>query len=126
MAIKMLLFRPSFVPFSPMRKLRLLPVCILFLAGILYSQARTDADEVLLQADRLAILRAWGPAEPLFAEAERQFAARGDRSNALYAQLGRAKSVEAALGLPYRADEGAKIKFSLITSRFGAGVVERR
>jgi hypothetical protein len=45
--------------------------------------------EALVEADRLADLRAWARAEPFFIEAEKGFAAIGDLRNAMYAKLGR-------------------------------------
>jgi tetratricopeptide (TPR) repeat protein len=48
-----------------------------------------NVDTVLAEADRLAWLKNWYRAEPLFAQAERLFAARGDRRNELYAHIGR-------------------------------------
>lgn len=45
--------------------------------------------QLLEEADRLAWLKSWVRAEPIFAEAERQFALRGDRRNELFARIGR-------------------------------------
>lgn len=47
----------------------------------------SDPQKLLAEADRLAWLRAWTKAEPLFAAAERAFAARGDERNAMYARV---------------------------------------
>ena len=46
-----------------------------------------DPQKLLAEADRLAWLRAWAKAEPLFAAAERAFAARSDKRNAMYARV---------------------------------------
>ena len=53
----------------------------------LSAQPASDTTKLIQEADRLAWLRAWGAAEPLYAEAEKLFAARGDQRNALYAQI---------------------------------------
>jgi CHAT domain-containing protein len=47
----------------------------------------TDLEKTLAEAERLAWLKNWTRAEPLFAEAERLFAARGDRRNELYCRI---------------------------------------
>ena len=47
--------------------------------------AHSGPTELLKEADRLAWLRAWTTAGPLFAQAEREFSAAGDQRNALYA-----------------------------------------
>jgi hypothetical protein len=66
-------------------------VGLVLLAVILWqpasAQTSADPEKLLEQAERLAWLRAWTRAEPLYAEAERLFIARGDRRNALYAQI---------------------------------------
>src|SRR5215471_20179759 len=48
-----------------------------------------NAEAVLAEADRLAWLKNWHRAEPLFAKAEQMFKERGDRRNELYARIGR-------------------------------------
>ena len=48
-----------------------------------------NAEAVLAVADRLAWLKNWQRAEPLFARAEQMFKERGDRRNELYARIGR-------------------------------------
>ena len=53
------------------------------------AQGPYDPERLLEQADRLSWLKAWTRAEPLYQEAERLFAARGDRRNALYAEVNR-------------------------------------
>jgi hypothetical protein len=50
-------------------------------------QPAADPDVLLREADRLAWLRAWTQAEPLFLEAQKLFNARGDERNALYAEV---------------------------------------
>lgn len=51
------------------------------------AQPAPDPATLLQEADRLAWLRAWGAAEATFAQAQRLFAAQGDRRNALYAEV---------------------------------------
>jgi CHAT domain-containing protein len=51
------------------------------------AQETADPQTILEQADRLAWMKAWSRAEPLYAEAARLFTARGDRRNALYAEV---------------------------------------
>ena len=46
-----------------------------------------DPQQLLAEAERLAWLKAWTKAEPLFTQASRAFAARGDKRNALYAEI---------------------------------------
>ncbi len=75
-----------------MSELRPRSVCILFLVGILYSQTGQNPDDILKEADRLVILRSWELAEPLFAEAEREFSNRDDRRNTLHAQAGKLRA----------------------------------
>lgn len=63
----------------------------LLLAVVLVSSATfaqsADPQQLLTEAERLAWLKAWTKAEPLFTEAHRAFAARGDERNALYAEI---------------------------------------
>src|SRR5881628_3673161 len=47
----------------------------------------SDPHKLLAEAERLAWLRAWTKAEPLFTAAERAFAAQGDERNAMYARV---------------------------------------
>lgn len=51
------------------------------------SAQESDPEKLVAEGERLAWLRAWTRAEPLFSEAERIFAARGDERNALYARI---------------------------------------
>jgi CHAT domain-containing protein/tetratricopeptide (TPR) repeat protein len=60
-----------------------LSLCVLIYAA----QPAPDATKLLQEADRLAWLRAWSKAEPLFSQAQRIFAAQGDERNALYAEI---------------------------------------
>lgn len=70
--------------------------CLFWRAGLvvaavlLWSPAfaqSADPQQLLAEAERLAWLKAWTRAEPLFAEAGRAFASRGDQRNALYAEI---------------------------------------
>jgi len=51
------------------------------------AQNSSAPEQLLVEAERLAWLKAWTKAEPLFAAAEYAFAARGDKRNALYAHI---------------------------------------
>lgn len=51
------------------------------------AQNQRDPDALLKEAERLAWLKAWTAAAPLYAEAERLFTARGDPRNALFARI---------------------------------------
>jgi hypothetical protein len=52
-----------------------------------FAQTNADPAKLIEQAERLAWLKAWARAEPLYAEADRLFTARGDPRNALYARI---------------------------------------
>ena len=52
-----------------------------------FAQTDSDPEKLIEQAERLSWVKAWARAAPLYAEAERLYAARGDRRNALYAQI---------------------------------------
>ena len=65
-----------------------------------FAQDSRDPHKLLQEADRLAWLRAWTRAAPLYAEAERLFAARGDRRNTLYAQINRLRGELPRLAVP--------------------------
>ena len=65
---------------------------LLVLAGAHISAALLFADDadpekLLAEGERLAWLKNWTKAEPIFAQAERLFAERGDRRNELYARI---------------------------------------
>ena len=49
----------------------------------------SDPHKLIAEADRLAWLRVWTRAEPLYAKAREAFIARGDERNALYAEVSR-------------------------------------
>jgi CHAT domain-containing protein/Tfp pilus assembly protein PilF len=51
------------------------------------AQGAPDPAKLVEQADRLAWLKAWTRAEPLYEQAARLFNERGDRRNALYAEI---------------------------------------
>jgi tetratricopeptide (TPR) repeat protein len=57
-----------------------------FLSAPAFAQT-VDPESLVAEGERLVWLRAWTKAEPLFNEAERTFAARGDKRNALYAAI---------------------------------------
>jgi hypothetical protein len=51
------------------------------------AQNQRDPNVLLQEAERLAWLKAWTQAAPLYAEAEQLFTARGDPRNALFARI---------------------------------------
>lgn len=51
------------------------------------AQPAPDPQKLVQEADRLAWLRAWSAAEPVYLHAQALFAARGDARNALYAEI---------------------------------------
>jgi hypothetical protein len=51
------------------------------------AQTQRDPEALLKEAERLAWLKAWTQAAPLYAEADRLFTARGDPRNALFARI---------------------------------------
>jgi tetratricopeptide (TPR) repeat protein len=64
--------------------------------------AQTDdhPEKLLVEADRLAWLRAWTRAEPLYEQAHAAFVERGDKRNALYAQVNRLRGRLPTLPVP--------------------------
>jgi CHAT domain-containing protein len=62
--------------------------------------AATEADRLLKEANRYAWVYNFGRAGPLFAEAEKLYAASGDTRNALYAGIGRLRSEWERLAFP--------------------------
>jgi hypothetical protein len=60
----------------------------------------TDPHKLLAEADRLAWLRVWTRAEPLYAKAREAFIARGDERNALYSEVSRLRGQLPALAVP--------------------------
>jgi CHAT domain-containing protein/predicted negative regulator of RcsB-dependent stress response len=62
-------------------------VLLVALCRPVVAQDGADPTKLLAEAERLAWLKAWTRAAPLYAEAEKLFAARGDRRNALYAEV---------------------------------------
>ena len=60
----------------------------------------SDAHKLLAEADRLAWLRVWTRAEPLYAKAREAFSAGGDERNALYAEVSRLRGQLPTLAVP--------------------------
>ena len=72
---------------APIHELARVVIALLILAtAIGDARAQTVAD-VLAEADRLAWLKNWSRAEPLFSKADEMFTAAGDERNALYARI---------------------------------------
>jgi CHAT domain-containing protein/tetratricopeptide (TPR) repeat protein len=73
-------------------RLHLVSIVGTLLAVLQYSPAVAqvaDPHKLLAEADRLAWLRVWTRAEPLYAKAREAFIASGDERNALYAEVSR-------------------------------------
>lgn len=64
------------------------------------AQDQADPDKLLQEAERLAWVKAWARAEPLYAEAARLYTARGDRRNALFAEINRLRGELPRLAVP--------------------------
>ena len=60
----------------------------------------SDPHKLLAEADRLAWLRVWTRAEPLYAKAREAFIASGDERNALYAEVSRLRGQLPTLAVP--------------------------
>src|ERR1700704_3117985 len=65
-----------------------------------FGQAVRAPVQLLEDADRLAWVKAWTRAAPLYGEAERLFTAKGDRRNALYAAINRLRGELPRLAVP--------------------------
>jgi CHAT domain-containing protein/Tfp pilus assembly protein PilF len=72
------------------------------------SAQTSDPEALLVEAERLAWLRAWTKAELLYSKAERQFAARGDERNALYARISALRGRLPRLPVPEVSDQLAE------------------
>jgi hypothetical protein len=59
-----------------------------------------DPHELLAEADRLAWLRVWTRAEPLYAQAREAFVRSGDRRNALYTEVSQLRGRLPTLPVP--------------------------
>lgn len=70
------------------------------LTGTALAQAEDDPQKLLAEADRLAWLRVWTRAEPLYAKAREAFIAIADERNALYAEVSRLRGQLPTLAVP--------------------------
>src|SRR5438067_11596424 len=75
-------------------------VVVVLLFGCPAIAQESDPHKLLAEADRLAWLRAWTRAEPLFTAAERAFAAQGDERNAMYARVSALRGQLSRLPVP--------------------------
>ena len=71
----------------------------LLLCGRAFAQ-NTDAHKLLAEADRLAWLRVWTRAEPLYAQAREEFVRSADKRNALYAEVSQLRGRLPTLPVP--------------------------
>lgn len=80
------------------------PILVIVLAALFYpsasAQEAQNPDRLLEEAERLAWVKAWARAEPLYAEAARLYAARGDRRNAIFAEINRLRGELPRLPVP--------------------------
>lgn len=77
------------------------------LAALLCSPAfaqTPDPHKLLAETDRLAWLRVWTRAEPMYAEAREAFLRTGDKRNALYAEVSRLRGQLPTLPVPEVSD----------------------
>lgn len=84
-------------------RLHLVGIVGTLLALLQYSPAVAqvaDSEKLLAEADRLAWLRVWTRAEPLYAKAREAFIAAGDERNALYAEVNRLRGQLPKLAVP--------------------------
>ena len=77
----------------------------LFLLGCLLAssvngQPARDPEKLLAEADRLAFMRLWTRAEPLYDQARTAFVTRGDKRNALYAEVSALRGQLPTLAVP--------------------------
>jgi len=63
-------------------------------------QLASDPEKLLAEADRLAFMRLWTRAEPLYEQARTAFREKGDKRNALYAEVGRLRGQLPTLAVP--------------------------
>lgn len=84
-------------------RLHLVGIVGTLLALLQYSPAVAqvaDSQKLLAEADRLAWLRVWTRAEPLYAKAREALIAAGDERNALYAEVSRLRGQLPKLAVP--------------------------
>ncbi|HWW87194.1 MAG TPA: hypothetical protein VNZ26_26535, partial [Vicinamibacterales bacterium] len=72
------------------------------------AQNTPDPGKLLQDADRLAWLKNWTRAEPLYADAERLFNERSDQRNALYASVNKLRAQLPRLAVPEVSQQLAK------------------
>lgn len=79
-------------------------ILVVVFAALFYPSASAqevqNPDRLLEEAERLAWVKAWARAEPLYAEAARLYAARGDRRNAIFAEINRLRGELPRLPVP--------------------------
>src|ERR1035441_6971827 len=75
-------------------------IALVILASAIGNAPAQTAGDLLAEADRLAWLKNWSRAEPLFSKAGEMFTAAGDERNALYARISaiRGRSEERRVG----------------------------
>lgn len=76
-------------PIRPAASVNAIVGLVFVLALPAWCQPSNDPSAILAEAERLAWVKSWAKAEPLYAIAEKLFASQGDERNSLYARIGR-------------------------------------
>jgi CHAT domain-containing protein/predicted negative regulator of RcsB-dependent stress response len=72
---------------AAIQEITMLAIFLVIVASAIGNAHAQTAADILAEADRLAWLKNWSRAEPLFSKAEAVFTAAGDDRNALYARI---------------------------------------
>jgi len=81
------LFRSEVEDTVAVHRISRLAIAVVIVASAIGNAHAQTATDILAEADRLAWLKNWSRAEPLFSKAEEMFTAAGDERNALYARI---------------------------------------
>src|SRR5437016_3364044 len=79
--------RPEVEDTAAIHRISRLVIALVIAASAVGNACAQTAMDMLAEADRLAWLKNWSRAEPLFSKAEQMFTAAGDERNALYARI---------------------------------------
>ena len=79
--------RPGVKRTAGIHEITRLAIALVILASAIGNAHPQTAADLLAEADRLAWLKNWSRAEPLFSKADEMFTAAGDERNALYARI---------------------------------------
>ena len=81
------LFRSEVEDTVAVHRISRLAIAVVIVASAIGNAHAQTATDILAEADRLAWLKNWSRAEPLFSKADEMFTAAGDERNALYARI---------------------------------------